>query len=128
MAESLRQLLVYLADEIPIFVTVPVEVSNKIGIWMRTVFRGELRLGILLLKPLGRSTAWRSNHDIDAVLSGQIDSTLHPVEVVHPLLGLQLAPGELAYADQMHMRFLHQVQIGVPSRFGPLLRVPGCAQ
>jgi hypothetical protein len=42
--------------------------------------------------------------------------------------GLQGGPGELADPDHIEVGPFHQIQVSIPSGFGPLLGIPRCSE
>ena len=62
------------------------------------------------------------------VLGGHGDGLVEPCEVVVALGRLHGAPGEFAHADQVDVGLFHQIEVGVPAGFGPLLGIPRGAE
>jgi hypothetical protein len=73
------------------------------------------RLGILLREPGGRRCGGGAQHRVDAVLAGEINGALHPVELVDAFGRLERAPGKLADADDMEVRLLHEREVSLPA-------------
>ncbi len=68
-------------------------------------------LRVLFAHPAGLGARRGGQHGVDAVFVKGLDDLLQPVQLVHPLLGLQLGPGENAQGDAVDVGLFHQGDI-----------------
>ena len=79
-------------------------------------------------EPGRRCSRGCAQHDGNMMLGSERDSSIKPGKVKAPLRRLKRRPGKLRYAHDLHMRLLHEVEIRLPSRLGPLFRIPRGAE
>ena len=79
-------------------------------------------------EPCRRRVCGRADDHRDVVLFREPDRAHEPVQIVTAFCGLDGAPCKLADAHHVQMSVLHQLQVGIPARLGPLLGVPRRAQ
>ena len=89
-----------------------------------TVLIDEKGFWVLLREPCRRSRGRGSENDLDVVLGREAHGTLEPRHVETTFGWLHGAPGKFTDPDDVDPGALHQFKVGLPSRFGPLLRVP----
>jgi hypothetical protein len=82
------------------------------------------RFWILLRQPSWRARGRSSQHDMHAMLTRRRHRPVKPVEVVVSFAGLHPAPGKFTHMNHSHFGLFHQVEISLPSGFGPLFRIP----
>ena len=81
-------------------------------------------VGILLGKPGWWRRGRRSQDDENVVPGRQRDGTIQPIQVEPAFLRLHPAPREFAHPHHVDSRRLHQLEVLIPARLGPLLRIP----
>ncbi len=102
-----------------------VELAAAAMFGAHSVFIDAKGLWVLRREPRGRRIGGRADHDCDVVLRGECDGAVQPAEIVVAFGGFHGGPGELADAHDVEVGLLHQGEVGVPARFGPLLGIPG---
>ena len=75
--------------------------------------------GCLRESQIGRRRGGRAENHLHAVLRGQSDVLLQPVELVLALLGLHEGPRELAHVDEFHAELAHVGHVARPLALRP---------
>ena len=116
------------AAELAVFRVREVELLAIAVLILASIGVGAESFGVLLREPCGRRGGGSADDDGDVVLLGEAYGVLKPIELEVALGGLHGGPGELADAGEVHVRLLHEGEVGFPTGFGPLLGVPGGAE
>ena len=128
VAEASRHLRGDLGDQVAVFGIGEVELLAVAVRVLAAVFHDAEGAGIGGREPCRGCRAGGAEDDGDAMLFCSADGVGEPVQLVVAFGGLHAAPGKLTDARKGDVGVLHELEVGVPAGFRPLLWIPGRAK
>ncbi len=78
------------------------------------------RFGIFVREPRRHDGGGRADNDFHAVLFGELEPAIEPLELVLSFFRLEQNPGKLGDSDDVEAGVLHHLEVGFPALLRPM--------